>query len=147
MNTVFVTVLSGTLVYVLGQVLSKFWIEPIVELNRTRAKIKEELRFSQNLYCNPIVGSKSKDYSEEHLLRYREASKMIRRLASRLVGQQAIIPLYALSAKIFRLPSLQVIDEALSNLTYISNSFFVSSLEKGWIEEVHNAENVVNKSL
>jgi len=51
-NQVFFTVLSGTLVFVSGQILQKFILEPFQEYKKTVGKIDNRLKFYSNILTN-----------------------------------------------------------------------------------------------
>ena len=51
-NQVFFTVLSGTLVFTIGQILQKFFLEPIQEYKKTIGKIDNRLKFYHNILTN-----------------------------------------------------------------------------------------------
>jgi hypothetical protein len=93
MLAVFSTVLSGTLVYVLGQIILKFFIEPVQELKKTIGVISHSLIERANVIYNPGLG-----------LKETETSKELRNLASRLQSHLYLIPRYSATAQIFGLP-------------------------------------------
>lgn len=51
-NQVFYTVLSGTLVFVFGQILQKFFLEPIQGYKKTVGEIDNKLKFYANILTN-----------------------------------------------------------------------------------------------
>jgi hypothetical protein len=95
MLTVFSTVLSGTLVYVLGQIILKFFIEPVQELKKTIGVISHSLIERANVIYNPGIGLKEIET---------ETSKELRNLVSRLQSHLYLIPRYSPTAQIFGLP-------------------------------------------
>jgi hypothetical protein len=93
MLTVFSTVLSGTLVYVLGQIILKFFIEPVQELKKTIGVISHSLIERGNVIGNPGLGLQGFETEQE-----------LRNLAARLRSHLYLIPRYSATAQIFRLP-------------------------------------------
>ena len=51
-NQVFYIVLSGTLVFVFGQILQKFFLEPIKDYKKTIGRIDNKLKFYANILTN-----------------------------------------------------------------------------------------------
>ncbi len=51
--TASITILGGFIVFVLGQIVVKFFIEPIHEQSKTIGEIAYSLIFYANLYSNP----------------------------------------------------------------------------------------------
>jgi hypothetical protein len=116
--TVFLTVLSGVLIFVLGQLILKLVIEPVQEFKRTVADIALALIEYANVYANPGVADQevAKKVSEE-----------LRKLASRLHSQIYLIPSYQVTAKVFRLPSRKKITNCSEDLIGLSNGVFEAS--------------------
>jgi hypothetical protein len=116
--TVFLTVLSGVITFVLGQLIIKLLVDPVHDFRRTVADIALALIEYANVYANPgVAGSEvEKKVSEE-----------LRRLSSRLNAQMYLIPCYRLTAKIFGLPSREKVVDAASNLIGLSNGVFRSA--------------------
>jgi hypothetical protein len=73
--TVFITVLSGVLTYVIGQLVVKIVIEPVQDARRTIGQISHSLIEHANVIANPGVPS------EEVM---RETAQHLRKLSSQL---------------------------------------------------------------
>lgn len=116
--TVFLTVLSGVITFVLGQLIIKLFVDPVHDFRKTVADIALALIEYANVYANPgVAGSEiEKKVSEE-----------LRRLSSRLNTQIYLIPCYSITAKVFRLPSRNKVVDAASNLIGLSNGVFKSA--------------------
>jgi hypothetical protein len=116
--TVFLTVFSGVLTFVLGQLIIKLLVDPVNDFRRTVADIALVLIEYANVYANPgVAGSEvEKKVSEE-----------LRRLSSRLNAQMYLIPCYRIIAKIFGLPSRDKVVGAASDLIGLSNGVFKSA--------------------
>jgi hypothetical protein len=115
--TVFLTVFSGVITFVLGQLVIKLLVDPVHDFRKTVADIALALIEHANVYANPgVAGSEvEKKVSEE-----------LRRLSSRLNAQMYLIPCYPITAKIFGLPSRKEVVDAASNLIGLSNGVFQS---------------------
>jgi hypothetical protein len=116
--TIFLTILSGVITFVLGQLTLKLLIEPVQDFRRTIADIALALIEYANIYANP--GATSSDIRKP-------ASADLRKLSSRLNAQMYLIPHYRLTAKVFGLPSKSEIVEAASQLIGLSNGLSQSS--------------------
>jgi hypothetical protein len=116
--TVFLTVFSGVITFVLGQLAIKLLVDPVHDFRKTVADIALALIEYANVYANPgVAGSEiEKKVSEE-----------LRRLSSRLNAQMYLIPCYPITAKIFGLPSRKKVVDATSNLIGLSNGAFQSA--------------------
>lgn len=110
--TIFLTILSGVIIFVLGQLTLKLLIEPIHECRRTITDIAFSLIDYANIYGNPGVAGNEAE---------KQASKELRRLSSCLNAQMYLIPYYRFISKIFGLPSRNRVVEAASNLIGLSN--------------------------
>jgi hypothetical protein len=111
--TVFLTIFSGVLTFVIGQVFVKLVIEPVHELKKTLGQISHALIEHANVIANPGVPSKEV---------IDQASKQLRGLSSQLHAHLYLVPLYVVTARIFFLPSKQNVREASTNLIGLSNS-------------------------
>lgn len=122
-SDVFWTVVSGVLVFVIGQIFLETILKPKMEYEELRAKIASDLILYANLYTNPMTTEDSirmPDAKKE----YDAASSELRKLASEFVG--------------FRTKKFRIIcsidddtmSKVASELIGLSNGFFAS--EKGW---------------
>jgi hypothetical protein len=105
--TVFLTVLSGVITFVLGQLIIKLLVDPVHDFRRTVADIALALIEYANVYVNPGVAGSEVE---------RKVSEELRRLSSRLNAQMYLIPCYPITAKIFGLPSREKVVDTASNL-------------------------------
>lgn len=92
---VFLTVSSGTVTYVLGQLAFKLVVEPVHDLKKTIGVISHSLIERANVISKP--GISPKDVMDEK-------SRELRKLASQLRSHLYVIPCYPVMAGIFRLP-------------------------------------------
>lgn len=116
--TVLLTIVSDVLTFVLGQIFVKLVIEPVHEMKKTLGQISHSLIEHANIIGNP--GIPSKDIMNE-------ASQQLRRLSSQLHAHLYLVPLYAITARIFFLPSAQKVRGASTKLIGLSNSVFQST--------------------
>lgn len=113
--TVLVTVISGVLTYVLGQLVVKIVIEPVQETRRTIGQISHSLIERGNVIANPGVPT------EEAM---RETAQQLRNLSSQLQSHLYLVPAYATTARVFRLPSKDELLSASKNLIALSTSVY-----------------------
>ncbi|MEQ9853499.1 MULTISPECIES: hypothetical protein [Pectobacterium] len=112
--SVFLTVLSGVLVYVLGQLILKLLIDPVNELKKTISKINYDLVFYANVLVNP------QEKGDEQM---DKATKIMREHSSLLHANAYLIPCYEYTRLIFGLPAEEKIIAATGNLIFLSNGF------------------------
>jgi len=111
--TVFVTVLSGVLTYVVGQLVVKLLIDPVQAMNKTIGQVAHSLTFLANVTGNP--GLQSQEIG-------REASKQLRQLSSELESHLYLVPKYRQTAWLFRLPNQKEVLKSRDYLIGLSNS-------------------------
>lgn len=114
-TTVWLTVISGVLTYVVGQLVLKLMIEPVQEMKKTIGQISHSLIEHANVIQNPGVPSEEK---------IKETSQHFRKLSSQIQTHIYLVPLYGLTAWVFRLPSRAQVLVASENLMGLSNSVF-----------------------
>lgn len=114
---VFLTIVSGVMVFVMGQLILKLLIDPVQEFKKTVADVAMALIEYANIYSNPEVADQGVA---------KKASEELRKLSSRLNSQIYLVPLYQFTAKVFRLPSKEKILTSSKNLMGLSNGVFQS---------------------
>lgn len=114
-SIVFLTVLSGVITYVLGQLVVKLVIDPVQDLRRTIGIISHALIERANVIQNPGVPASEVMH---------ETSQELRKLSSQLQSHLYLVPLYEKTARVFRLPTHEKIRAASSALIGLSNSVF-----------------------
>lgn len=87
---IFATVVSGSLVLVLGLLASKLVAEPIIEFKRLLGRISEYCLLNQNEICGGTGSEKTRFEAQ--------------RLASELLAARQAIPWYRQTSFVFRLP-------------------------------------------
>lgn len=111
-ETVFLTVLTGVVTFVIGQLVVKLLIEPVQEMRRTIAQISHTMIERANVYQNPGIPT------QEIMM---ETSQQTRRLSSQLHAHLYLVPAYSVSA---RIPPREKVLAASSALIGLSNSVF-----------------------
>lgn len=109
---ILVPLVVGIIGFVAHQVITRFIIEPIHEQSKLIGEIAESLVFYADLYYNPGIGS-----FEEMA----EASKVLRRQASRLRATTDTIRYYTVWQSRGIVPSQANVIEASKNLIGLSN--------------------------
>lgn len=104
------TVLIGVTVYVLGQIASKFFIEPVHELSQIIGEIGDSLIFYANVYTNTATPDK-----------HREANKILRQQTCTLKAREQTVRWYSLFSCLGFIPSRENVNEAHSELIGVSN--------------------------
>ena len=110
--TIVGTVLAGTLVFVLGQLFLKFFIEPLQQYKEAKGEVSHALHFYANVGGPPGITPE-----EER----QEAQKHLRDLASKLRVCLHKIPWYPLFASVGLVPKKDALLKASDELTGWSN--------------------------
>lgn len=112
--TIFATVISGVLVFVLGQIMVKFVIDPIKELKEVFGEIQFSLIFHAQAIYTPVGDRDGEDV----------AQIVIRDLASKLRAKTEVIPWYSFFSRISKgfIPPRKNIMDASTQLIGLSNS-------------------------
>jgi hypothetical protein len=110
--SIFLTIFSGVIVFVLGQIVLKLLIDPLQGYKRTVGDISIALINHANVYSNPGVSKQEK---------MNNASEELRLLASRLSAHVVLIPYYEKTAKVFKLPSIEDTHAVKKQLIGLSN--------------------------
>jgi hypothetical protein len=110
--TATLTILGGVIVYVLGQILLKFFIEPIHEQRKIIGEVADALIYYDNIYSNPGIMSNQSDSGSE---RFRE-------LATLLQSKTQFISFYPLFERLKVVIASTEIYDASRNLIGLSNS-------------------------
>ena len=119
---VFLTVLSGVGVFVIGQIFVKFVIEPIQEFYKLTGQIGHSLIYYANVYSNTEVSPEPE---------LKAAQETFRQHACDLHLRAHTIPLYGLWARIRLLPPRTNANAAGSNLIGLSNGVYDKSAKAG----------------
>lgn len=133
---VFLTVLSGTLVYVVGQWITRFLIEPVQDLRREIGKVEWAMVFYGNRY---IFGGQA---SPDRIKKTSEVSDALRDSASRLSAASKAVCLPALSVRLWGIPDREALRRAVSNLIGLSNG-----VVSGRPQEVADTEAAIRRDL
>lgn len=114
---IFATVVSGTTVYVLGQITVKILIDPLQEMRRLIGRIAHSLMYDANLLCTPSAFS-----SESRI----EVYKRLRGFASELGQQTHLVPHYDVLARSRFVPRLLPVLDAIDKLILLSNRLLMN---------------------
>lgn len=109
------TIIGGVLIFVTGQILLKFFIEPVHQLRAHIGRITDSLIFYADVYFNPGLGS-----TEEA----KKASRDLRKLASELMAKTNVVPCYCFWSLFRVVPRLSDISSTHLNLIGLSNGVF-----------------------
>jgi len=120
--TASITIVGGTVVYVLGHFLVTLFVEPIHRLRSLIGEIADSLVFYANVYSNP--GSGQGEIMDE-------ASEVLRRQAAQLRARAHSVPLYSLWSLMKLVRKRTDIEEASRELIGLSNSIHRSEPNLG----------------
>jgi hypothetical protein len=114
-----VTVFGGIAVFVIGQVATKFFVEPIHEQSKAISEIIDSLVFFADLYSNPDNRNPPAALEERG-----EASKNLRRHASQLSSKTNAIVWYKLWEFLRVIPKRSGVNGACRGLIGLSHNLF-----------------------
>lgn len=120
------TILGGVIIFVIGQIILRFIIEPILELNRIRGEIAYSLIFYANVYRN--ARPEYTDLREDTKMRD-DVQKIFREQASRLCPKASIIPWFKIWELLKIVPKFQNVTAAAEELIGLSNSIHDVKME------------------
>jgi hypothetical protein len=110
----FTTILSGVMVYLLGQYFHVVWLIPLQEYKKIRAEIARKLLLYANVYANVVRGDeKSEQWKNEHI----QVMDQLRILAAELEGYIQTLHWFKLG-----IPSKKKLSQAVSHIVGLSNS-------------------------
>lgn len=113
-------ILAGVSVFVIGQVLSDFYLNPVNELRKNIGEAKFAIIFRANIYCNPGNGDVEQN---KKLYRERETTAIeLRRAASKLFTVNDSIKAYKIFYWINILPSQTALVDAATYMIGLANS-------------------------
>jgi hypothetical protein len=131
-----ITIFGGFFVFVLGQIVIKFFIEPIQKQSEAIGDIAHSLIYYADQYSNPGSG-KPEDI--------KETSNVLRKLASELVAKTYVIKLYIIWESLKLVPKRNAIMEAHSNLIGLSNIVYEKHV--GMVKEAYEMRKNIERSL
>lgn len=137
--TIVLTVFSGVLIYVLGQIIMKIVIEPIQELKRELRELYEEMVYYSNIYSNPDIES------NEFKIELRKVSNILRKKASVIISYSSVIPWYTHLSKTRIVPDLNSLEEIKKSLIGLSNIILTTQNVKH--EDISNLSDKIMKYL
>lgn len=132
-NQIFLTVIAGVSIFILGQILKDFILKPIQDFYITKADISHKLKFHSNILMN----SGLKEVFVER------ATGDMRDLSCNLESFYLIIPFKSLFSALNIIPSRDKIKIAAEYLIALSNA----GGRKGWELKNLEAVNKIKKSL
>lgn len=116
--TIFLTILSGVLTFVIGQVIVKLVIDPVQDLKKTIGMVSHAMVERANVISNP--GVLEKEVMDA-------TSTELRKLSSQLHAHLRLVPFYSRTSRIFGLPSDAQVRKAAEALIGLSNGLYRTS--------------------
>ena len=111
-NQVYYIVLSGTLVFVFGQILQKFFLEPIKDYKKTIGRIDNKLKFYANILTNT-------GFNQKMLV---EITDIMRTLSCDIESDFKQIPLTGFLSRIDLIEEKKEVAEVAQGLIFLSNA-------------------------
>ena len=117
--TTVLTVISGVLIFVLGQLLVKVFVEPIHKLRALKGDIVGFLTYYSNVYLSHPDLNKDEEI--------RKVSTEARKLGSDLIARALVIPCYRFCSMLRAVPKFHDITIAHRELIGLSNTVLSNS--------------------
>lgn len=114
----FFTIITGVLVFILGQIFLEFVLRPIQEYKKLKGKVAKYLVLYASCYSNPQFVEDGN--SEKH----DKAGEELRELASEVLAFSETIPNYLITLML--IPKKEKLKIASENLIGLSNSLYES---------------------
>ena len=111
-----VTVVSGVLVYIIGEMLQTIWLAPLQKYKEIKHDVAVALSFYAREYTNVIDFACA---NEKQLEEYREVCDTLRKLSCEIKGFIETLSWFKIG-----IPSKKKLSEASDSLMILSNSLF-----------------------
>lgn len=112
------TVIVGVVVYALGIVVVNFYVKPVNKLSKSIGEILDSLVYYANIYTNPAWASITPEQEKSR----NDAKDTLRHNATFLLSRASQIRLYSVASTLRIIPTKQAINEAHSDLIFLSNA-------------------------
>ena len=126
--TSLLTVVSGVVVYIVGEILHTTWIKPLQEYKQIKTKIVTLLTYYARDYCNVVDLAND---GEKRIAEQIEVGKELRMLSSQLLGFIEQVSWFRVG-----IPSNVRLSKASEELMGLSNSLFSAYGQKPTNEDV-----------
>ncbi|MDD4876260.1 MAG: hypothetical protein PHQ86_03905 [Dehalococcoidales bacterium] len=115
------TVIGGVLVYIVGQIISKLFLDPINAQSKAIEDISETLVYYANTYSNPTVDINQFNINKD----YQETRQALRKRASVLVARTNAVKCYSFFVKNNFVLSRNTINKVSEDLIGLSNNLHI----------------------
>jgi hypothetical protein len=142
-------IISGVLVFIIGEIIVRFFLNPLYKFKEIKGEIASTLLFHANNYGREIIRIDFKvnlqpesELQENEKIKspekindeLKQARKETRSVAAKLISSAESIPFYKIMAGMKIVPTKKNISSSKSNLIWLSNSFIggkeVESIER-----------------
>ena len=134
MNIIFSTVFCGVAVYIIGEILLKFVLEPLQEYKKVIGKIDNKLKYYANVITNSGLPKDMVD----------EAVKVLRDISCELEATYKQISFKHFFNKIYVIPKEKQVSDASKSLIYLANSSGMIGKEVENSEEIEKVREKLN---
>ena len=114
-SSIIVTVVSGVLVFILGEILRDIWLTPLLQYKSVKQEISYTISYYACYFCNPIDRNENQNIKDK----YCKASDNIRIVAAKLSGYSETLTFFKIG-----IPSKEKLLDASESLIAISNSVY-----------------------
>lgn len=138
-ETVFWTIFSGVVVFLLGQLFLKFLLEPVKEFKGIVGKIDNQLKY----YANIIFNSSSDSIDNKYKL---DASESLRKLSCDFESAYKQIPFKSIFSFFGIIPDQRVVSQSATTLIRSAN-FTISGLKEYHLDKLYDEIKELRKNL
>lgn len=112
------TVLIGVAVYVFGEIVVKFFIEPVDQLSRMKGRVLDSLVYYSNVYTISVTTGESKEFADLRKKGYED----LRQKATLLISKATLVRLYTVASFFRIVPRKGNVQKVHSKLILLSNA-------------------------
>ena len=118
-------IITGVLVFVIGQIISRFLLDPISDLRKIIDEAKSTIIFRANYYCNPGDVKDEVDAISPKLAEERDKTSFeLRKIASQLFATIDSVKVYTLFYWLNLIPKKAELKNVASLMIGLSNSIY-----------------------
>lgn len=116
--SIIVTVISGVLIFIIGQILTNIWLTPLRQYKELKKEVVYKLSYYAILYSNVIDLADYSD-SDKFVEEFKLASDELRKLSCSLKGFAETISWFRIG-----IPNQKTINDSADLIMLLSNAFF-----------------------
>lgn len=112
------TVIIGVAVFVFGQIVVKFFIDPLDQLSQMKGQVLDSLVYYANVYTKPFADDESTKFADLRKKGYED----LRQKATLLISKATLVRLYGVASFFRIVPRKANVQKVHSKLILLSNA-------------------------